>query len=198
MMAAEWFACTDRKPLAVARVFLPLRCWTSVRSNVKSGDNAVRTNLSQRWAKGLAFPIRIRPVATAFALLLAAVGSGCEPGLVWLPDWSGFVFTSGWEGSQKLHLYDLKSKQDRILVADSDTSTGWPGVSPDGKWVAMARFPVRTRVSVSKGPPGSGEPEKELSRRSATMQLMIYDLGGKEVHRSPCFPGQRRVAMLAG
>ncbi len=99
-------------------------------------------------------------------LILAAMSAGCGvAGVAWLPDSSGFVFPTG-ENNEQLSLFDLSSRKEQVLVKKTESSTVWPAVSPDGKQVATARV-VREK----------GVPEK--------MQIIIYDLKGKEQHRSP-------------
>ena len=102
------------------------------------------------------------------SLIFAAPTSvGCLPyqGVKWLPDSSGFVFTST-DCRQLIH-YDLGKRQRRVVVQDDEVQTAWPGLSPDGKQIALARVDSRSK------------PHK--------VELLVYDLQGKELHRSPVF-----------
>ena len=67
-----------------------------------------------------------------------------------------------------LFLFDLTTRKEQSLVKNTGAFTLWPAVSPDGKQVAVAR-----RVVKDKG--------------AESMQIIIYDLKGKEQHRSPEF-----------
>ncbi len=55
------------------------------------------------------------------------LASGCYPGIAWLPDSSGFVYTGG-KDERQLLLYDLKTKASRVVVADVG-GPAWPAVS---------------------------------------------------------------------
>src|SRR5262245_11506265 len=108
---------------------------------------------------------RLGPAVAGLAFLAAA---GCAmPGLAWLPDSSGFIFTDK-KGARVVH-YDLKKKARRVVVADTSTRTVWPAVSPDGKQVAVAR----------------GE---ALASRPSQLQVTLYRLDGKGAHRSKGLP----------
>jgi hypothetical protein len=104
--------------------------------------------------------------------LLAFLPVGCIPGIAWLPDSSGFVYTAGQSTSQLRH-FDVAKGADRLLVEDTQTATLLPAVSPDSKRVAVARI-VR-----DKGVPDS-------------LQLIFYDLTGKETGRSKVLRSVRR------
>ena len=96
---------------------------------------------------------------------MALVMEGCIDGVGWLPDSSGFVFTA--EDGRLVH-FDVKSRKERVLVADTDSNTFWPAVSPDGKRIAVARLNY----------PG----------QQGALQILNYDLSGKEILRSKKFP----------
>jgi len=72
-------------------------------------------------------------LATLAALVLIA-SSGCHPGISWLPDSSGFVYTKG----KHLMLFDVKTKKSQVLAKDL-RAPAWPTVSPDGKRFALTR-----------------------------------------------------------
>jgi hypothetical protein len=107
---------------------------------------------------------RLGPAAAALAFLAA----GCNmPGVAWLPDSSGFVFTEA-KGARVVH-YDVKKKARRVVVTDTGTRTIWPAVSPDGKQVAVARW-------------------AQFPDRTSQLQVTLYDLDGKMAHRSRAYP----------
>jgi len=103
-----------------------------------------------------AWPVRVAIVA------LAALASGCVNGVGWLPDSSGFVYTTS---KGQLAVFDLKTKSSKVLVKDTGTNTYWPAVSPDGKRIAVAG------LSFDGGKEGR-------------LQVLIYDRQGREEHRS--------------
>lgn len=99
------------------------------------------------------------------SLTVLVLLTGCVPGVTWLPDSSGVIFTAG--DHQLLH-YDIPKRAQRVIVADTKTNTIWPAVSPDGRRVAVARF-VTNRDTPD------------------TVELIIHDLEGKVVQRSSTF-----------
>jgi hypothetical protein len=96
------------------------------------------------------------------ALALVLLATGCVPNVSWLPDSSGFVYTTA-KGT--LVRYDVTKGTRRVLVADTGTNTIWPTVSPDGKRIAVAR------LNLDKDQPH-------------TLQVILYDLEGIKVQRS--------------
>jgi hypothetical protein len=108
-------------------------------------------------------------LVVALTLVMALGSAGCLPGAAWLPDSSGIVYTGGKEFTKLIH-YDLTRGEQKILVADTRAPTLWPAVSPDGKRIAVAHIATKEK----NGP--------------ATLQVILYDRGGKEVQRSKVFP----------
>jgi hypothetical protein len=99
---------------------------------------------------------------------LTLLGSGCLPGVAWLPDSSGFIYidTSGDKFTRVVH-FDLATKQSRVLIEKTE-ETVQPGLSPDGKRIAVARYNA----------------PKDQPR---TLQVVILDAKGKELTRSKEF-----------
>jgi hypothetical protein len=113
------------------------------------------------------------------AALLSLAGTGCGsplPGIAWLPDSSGFIYTGGKNYERLIHR-DLTASTSSVLVKDTKSNTVWPAVSPDGRRVAVARV---LRESAQTG----------------TLQVVIYDRQGKEVQHSQVFAWPR--ATLGG
>jgi len=108
-------------------------------------------------------------LVAAFVLFAALNITGCLPGAAWLPDSSGIIYTGGKEFTQLIH-YDVTRNEQKTLVADTKAPTFWPAVSPDGKRIAVAHIHAKEK----KGP--------------TTVQVIVYDRGGKEVQRSKMFP----------
>lgn len=89
---------------------------------------------------------------------------GCVLGVAWLPDSSGFIFTT-----PKGHLlaYDFATKKHRIILEDkAATTTCWPALSPDGKKVALVHL--------------GGHDDKD----EAVLQVVVCNLKGKIEYRS--------------
>jgi hypothetical protein len=95
--------------------------------------------------------------------LVLAINAGCYDYVVWLPDSSGFIYTTD---TRQLVRYDVATGRRQVLVADMGTMTVLPALSPDGKRIAVARLSGK-----SPGPD--------------TLELTFYDLDGKELQRSP-------------
>jgi len=109
----------------------------------------------------------LRRLGPALAGLAFLAVTGCElPGVAWLPDSSGIVFTEN-KGTRLVH-YDLKKKARRVIVNDTGTRTTWPAVSPDGKQVAVARWTA-------------------IPGKASQLQVILYNLDGKEAHRSRAY-----------
>jgi hypothetical protein len=111
---------------------------------------------------------RLRPLAAIPLFLLALASTGCIPGVGWLPDSSGFVFTAGAKNTRLVH-YDLVRGRAEVLVEDTGAGTLWPAVSPDGKRIAVAKLALK-----------QGQPQ-------TTLQVVLYSRTGKELSRSKVF-----------
>lgn len=89
--------------------------------------------------------MRLRTIA--YLAVLVCILSGCVHGVAWLADSSGFVFTTA-----KGHLiaYDIATKKQRILLTDwAAATTSWPGMSPDGKRIALGQLkPVADQMAL--------------------------------------------------
>jgi hypothetical protein len=110
---------------------------------------------------------RVNPIRAVFIAAALTVGlAGCINGVGWLPDSSGFVFSTA---TGKLVHYDLKKRAMRVLVDDTKSNTYWPAVSPDGQRVAIARLDID-------------------ANKQAKLQVVAYDFAGKVVHESPRLP----------
>ena len=106
----------------------------------------------------------MRPCAAVFLAALLCCANGCVLGVGWLPDSSGFVFTT-----PKGHLvaYDIATKKQRIVLQDpAAATTCWPAVSPSGKKVALVHL------------------QGVAQKNEATLQFVLCDLQGKVEFRS--------------
>jgi hypothetical protein len=106
-----------------------------------------------------------------FALLpfvLALSASGCVPGVGWLPDSSGFIYTAGARGQKLVH-YDLAQGRRQVLVEDTGAETNWPAVRPDGRQIAVAKLILK-----------KGE-------KKSNLQVILYSRAGKLLKRSKVF-----------
>jgi hypothetical protein len=111
---------------------------------------------------------RLRPAAAGLLLLVALASAGCIPGVGWLPDSSGFIYTAGEKRTRLVH-YDLAQGKGNVLVEDTGAGTLWPAVSPDGKRIAVAKLAL---------------PE---GQKRTTLQVILYSRAGKEPVRSEVF-----------
>ena len=123
-----------------------------------------------------------------FIVLAMIACAGCLPTVSWLPDSGGIIYTTtDWPGLDndsaiiarrggrwmpkelqgRLIHYDLKTKLTRI-IAKAETSTIQPALSPNGRQIAVAR------LKLEKG-------------NQTTLQVVVYDLAGKEIQRSKLF-----------
>src|SRR5262245_9770245 len=112
-----------------------------------------------------------RIFARRLAVLIPVVGlllgsAGCIPcGMVWLPDSSGFVYPAG-KDLKRLQFYDAAKREHRVLINDTGAQSVYPALSRDGKRIALACI---------RREPGKAD----------VAEIVVYDLAGKEQHRSP-------------
>jgi Tol biopolymer transport system component len=114
-------------------------------------------------------------VVLGFVAVGALALPGCVP-TVWLPDSSGFIYVKpikaknpGDPPTGQLVHFDVKTKTSRVIVDKIDATTGWPALSPDGKRIAVARL-------------------KGKFKEAKTLQVVLYDFQGKQLHQSKEFP----------
>jgi hypothetical protein len=98
--------------------------------------------------------------SSQFLALLFFTLVGCEPLVAWLPDSSGFMFIDP-AAPPNLVFYSLKNNTLRVIDKSAGGGTLLPGISPDGKQVAVAY----------EGKPG-------------TLQIIIFDINGKKLKES--------------
>jgi hypothetical protein len=111
----------------------------------------------------------LRRLLTALLFLLGALSStGCVPGVAWLPDSSGFIYTSGEHFTRLVH-YDVAKGQEHVLVEDTGAGTLWPALSPDGQRIAVAK------LTLTQG------------QKPTKLQVILYSRAGKELNRSKVF-----------
>lgn len=122
---------------------------------------------TQRHAADRTAGVLMRPV---WLLACTVMLSGCIPErIVWMPDSAGVIFTDK-KGSRLVH-YDIARQASRIVCDDTSTRTPWPGLRRDGKQIAVASLRY-------EDVPNSG-------KTAVHQQVVIYDLRGAVVHRSP-------------
>jgi len=108
-----------------------------------------------------------KTIQALFIALVSIACAGCFPQITWLPDSSGFIYTVCVDGQRLMH-FDLATKKQHILVADTQCQTLRPAVSPDGKRIAVARI-------------------THAEKKPDTWQVLLYDLAGKLVRSSTVF-----------
>src|SRR6266478_3113458 len=111
--------------------------------------------------------IVMKYLRTSFIAIAFISCTGCMPSITWLPDSSGFVYTTGRHGDRLMYL-DLAKKEPQTLVNDTKCETLRAAVSPDGKRSALARI-------------------THLRNEPDTYRILVYDLTGKLVHSSRVF-----------
>lgn len=132
----------------------------------------------------------VHRVAGSLSALLAVILSaffigGCVP-VAWLPDSSGFIYTTGLIAGKpayhQLILYDMATGGSRLL-ATTGACTPMPAISPDGTRVAVAALTT------------------DANGQNLYARIFIYNLKGKEVHQSVKFdlgPARDNVAEFPG
>jgi hypothetical protein len=92
---------------------------------------------------------------------------GCLPDrLVWLPDSSGFIYTAGTDRT-KIVRYDVAQRASRVIANWPSQRTITPGLSPDGKQIALVRI--------------------ERSKDRQTAQAFLMNQSGETIHESKVF-----------
>lgn len=126
------------------------------------------------------------PLSALLAVILSAfIIAGCVP-VAWLPDSSGFIYTTGRIAGKpayhQLMLYELATGESR-LVATTGACTPMPALSPDGTRVAVAALTT------------------DANGQNLYARVFIYNLKGKEVHQSVKLdlgPARDNVAEIPG
>lgn len=95
--------------------------------------------------------------------LLAALGCGVPDAVVWFPDSNRFLYADQ-EGSRLVE-YDVTKGESRVVLTNAETNTPWPGLSADGKLIAIGK-------SLTTYQEGSSDTTVET-------QVLIYDLNGE-------------------
>lgn len=109
----------------------------------------------------------------ALAISVLLTSAGCIPTVAWLPDSSGIIYV---DGHRRLVHLDVAYKTEKILVADTQTHTFHPAISPDGKRIAVARIVKDVENLFGGGEAGA-----------STMQVIVFGHDGKEMERSKTF-----------
>lgn len=105
-----------------------------------------------------------------FPIVVLGFLSGCGQGVAWRADSTGFLYTD--QEGKRVMAFDLKTKTSSVVVPSTGTVTALPGLSPDGKRVAVAR------LEYAKG-------------KRPRLQVRIYSITGKEEKRSAWFERAR-------
>jgi hypothetical protein len=116
----------------------------------------------------------MRRIAAVLLAGLTCLLQGCVLGVGWLPNSSGFVYTTP---QGRLMAYDIAAKKCRLVLEDpAAKTTAWPGMSPTGKRIALAHV------------------KDDDDQKNALMQIVLCDLKGKIEFRSD----HLKVAKLRG
>src|SRR5262249_31789311 len=110
----------------------------------------------------------LRRFLTSLALAAGLGSSGCVPGVGWLPDSSGIIYTGGKKYDRLIHS-GLAGGKEKVLAATTGAPPLWPAVSPDGRKIAVAKVNLE-------------------GKDRATVQVILYGRDGKELKRSKVFP----------
>src|SRR5688572_1790358 len=80
----------------------------------------------------------MRRCCAVFVAGLLCFANGCVLGVGWLPDSTGFVFTTP---KGQLVAYDIATKKQRVVLQDpAAITTCWAAISPSGKKIALAHL----------------------------------------------------------
>jgi hypothetical protein len=108
--------------------------------------------------------IAMRRCCAILAASFVCFLQGCIPGVSWLPDSSGFVFTTP---KGRLVVYDLPTRKHRVILQDSTAATTClPAISPSGKRIAL------------------GHLHDSHDKITALLQFVVCDVQGKIEFRS--------------
>src|SRR5258706_534977 len=98
--------------------------------------------------------------------------------LNWSPDSKSLAFTTT---DEKLYVYDVGSKQGKVVVASKYGNLGGVAWSPDGKWLAYSR-PDQSRVSNVYMIPAAGGQEHKVTFDSGGERQPRFSADGKKLY----------------
>jgi tricorn protease len=101
-----------------------------------------------------------------------------KQGLNWSPDSKLLAFTTTGE---KLYVYDVATKQGRVLLTSKYGNVGGLSWSPDGKWLAYAR-PDQSRVSNIYLMPAAGGQEHKVTFDTGGERQPRFSADGKKLY----------------
>jgi hypothetical protein len=108
--------------------------------------------------------IAMRRCCAILAAIFVCFLQGCIPGVGWLPDSSGFVYTTP---KGRLVVYDLATRKHRVILQDAAAATTcWPAISPSSKRIAL------------------GHLHDSDDKKTALLQFVVCDVQGKIEFRS--------------